>query len=64
MKISGICDSVYLSMRRMETMGWAPYNWNLVREAEAKKDKEKAEKKGKETRKATQAKEEKTEGNT
>ncbi len=45
-------------------MGWAPYNWNLVREAEAKKAREKAEKKGKEPQKTIKEKEEKTQSRT
>ncbi len=36
--------------------GWAPYNWNLVRDYEEKEEKKKTEKKGKEIKKTTEAK--------
>ena len=62
MKVTGVELRKSDTQEEEKEMGWAPYNWNLVRESMEKKAKEKAQKQGKDIKKTDKEKEEKAEG--
>ena len=60
----GWYNEIRKAVQEDKAMGWAPYNWKLLREFEERKAKEKAEKEKKETgtKETVKAKEEKAKG--